>query len=38
MDTEFVNLLEVLAHLILGTAGSILLGGWALKRLGPPKK
>ena len=38
MDTEFVNLLKVLAYLILGTAGIILLGGWALKRRGPPKK
>jgi hypothetical protein len=38
MDSEFVNLLKVLAYLIAGTAGIILLGGWALKRLDPPKK
>ena len=38
MDAEFVNLLKVLAYLIAGTAGIMLLGSWALKRLGPPRK
>jgi hypothetical protein len=37
MDTEFINLLKVLAYLILGTAGIVLLAGWALKRFGPRK-
>jgi len=38
MDTDFLNLLKVLTYLVAGTAGIVLLGGWALKRLGPPKK
>jgi hypothetical protein len=37
MDTEFVNLLKVLAYLVVGTAGIVLLAGWALKRFGPRK-
>jgi len=31
------NLLKVVVYLILGTAGIVMLGGWALKRFGPPK-
>ena len=31
------NLLKVLAYLIVGTAGIVLLAGWALKRFGPRK-
>lgn len=38
MNPEFVNLLKVLAYLIVGTVGIVLLAGWALKRFGPPKK
>jgi hypothetical protein len=38
VSAEFVNLLKVLAYLIVGTAGIVLLAGWALKRFGPPKK
>lgn len=33
-----MNLLKVVAYLIVGTTGIVLLGSWALKRLGPPKK
>jgi len=36
MDAEFINELKVVAYLIVGTI--TLLGGWALKRFGPPKK
>jgi hypothetical protein len=38
VNPEFVNLLKVLAYLIVGTGGIVLLAGWALKRFGPPKK
>jgi hypothetical protein len=37
MNVEFINLLKVLAYLIMGTAGIVLLAGWALKRFGSPK-
>jgi hypothetical protein len=32
------NLLKVVAYLAVGTAGIVLLAGWALKRFGPPRK
>jgi hypothetical protein len=38
MDAEFINELKVVAYLIVGTISIALLGGWALKRFGPPKK
>ena len=38
MNPEFFNLLKVLFYLIMGTAGIVLVAGWALKRFGPPKK
>jgi hypothetical protein len=38
MNSDFVNLLKVLAYLILGTISIAWLAGWALKRFGPPKK
>ncbi|MEJ0089700.1 MAG: hypothetical protein WDM80_08160 [Limisphaerales bacterium] len=37
MDSEFINLLKVVAYLILGTISIVLLAGWALKRFRPPK-
>jgi hypothetical protein len=37
MDPGLFNLLKVLAYLIAGTIGIGALGGWALKRFGPPK-
>ena len=38
MSVELANILAVLAYLVLGTIVIALLFGWALKRLGPPKK
>jgi len=38
MSHEFANVVRVLAFMIGGTIGIALLAGWALKRLGPPKK
>jgi hypothetical protein len=37
MTSDFANLLEVMAYLILGTLAIALLAGWILKRFGPPK-
>jgi len=37
MNLEFVNLLQVVAYLTVGTIGIALLAGWILKRFGPPK-
>ena len=38
MDADFINELKVVAFLIVGTAGIVLLAGWVLKRFGSPKK
>ena len=38
VNTEFINELKVVAYLIVGTISIALLAGWALKRVGPPKK
>ncbi len=38
MDPGLFNLLKVLAFLIVGIVGIVLLAGWALKRFGLPKK
>jgi hypothetical protein len=37
MDPGFFNLLKVLAFLITGTFGIVLLAGWALNRFGRRK-
>lgn len=38
MDPDTLDTLKVLAYLVVGTLGMALLGGWALKRFGPPKE
>jgi hypothetical protein len=38
VNPEFVNELKVVAYLIVGTISIAWLAGWALKRIGPPKK
>jgi hypothetical protein len=37
VDSDLINTLKILAYLIVGFVGVLLLGGWALKRFGPPK-
>jgi hypothetical protein len=37
MNSDFSNLLEVMAYLILGTAGITLFAGWAVKHFGKRK-
>jgi hypothetical protein len=37
MNSDFFNLLKVVAYLIVGMAVIILLAGWVLKRFGPRK-
>ena len=38
MNVEFVNVLLLLAYFLFGTAGIVLLMGWALKHFGSAKR
>ena len=38
VNPDFANVVKVVAYLILGTLGIGLLGAWALKRFGSPRK
>jgi len=38
MNVEYANLLQVAVYFVVGTIGIAWLAGWAVKRLGPPKK
>jgi hypothetical protein len=38
MNPDFLNLLQTVAYLVLGTVGIALLAAWMLKFFGSPKK
>ena len=37
-DSDFVNGLEVVAFLVLGTVGIVVVVAWVLRRVGKPRK
>jgi hypothetical protein len=38
MSPDLINLLQVVAYLVLGTVGIVLVAAWMLKHFGPPKR
>jgi hypothetical protein len=38
MNSDFVNGLQVVAYMLLGTVAIVVLLAWLLKRAGPPRK
>jgi flagellar biogenesis protein FliO len=37
VNPDTINVIKVIAYMIVGTLGIVLLFGWALKRFGSPK-
>jgi hypothetical protein len=38
LDSDFINGLQVVSYLVLGTLGIVLLAAWLLKYFGSPKR
>jgi hypothetical protein len=38
MSTDFINVLQLAAYMVLGTTGIVLIAAWLLKHFGSPKR